>query len=619
MDNQEDDNDFAVDAEFPERTDGQPGPPDDWQRLSWFSFADIEWWYRWPSGWRRDPPPVRALGHAGGEYTFVTAAGEVRSWTSGALHGRGGMADLFGGPSRWAARHYPALDREGNPTGRAHQPSCMERLIWVCTQIGYLDQSVQYRGVGTWRGPEGEPIVHAGDRVFHAGRILAPGAVIGDAVYVIAGVREAPDHVVVGRGEYEWAAGDASLGRMVTAHLDEWHWDQEDGEARDLFQGGLWCGKLASALTWLPHMFVRAPFGSGKSSLLRYVRALLGGSAHAVLKTYSKAFIEQNYSHAAAALLLDEAESDHDPHRIRGLIELVRLLSDDGAEGGRGSTSGKARRLDVHGPVIMAATVSEEWRPQDRSRIAYLELRGLRDRRDHPPAPPEIMAAQLHRAAEMSPALRARAIARWAEFKVNLAIARAAVLAMGGQPRDADQVGHLIAGWWTMTRDGPLDPEVARLDRFRRFIVSISEEDDGEDEPTRCLQTMFGSSPEKWIGGERVTIGQVIAEAREDAGASWRRTLLPYGLMLIRQEGESWAQAWLAVANHHPGLDELLGKYPQYQGKKRRQILGDLRRTIDGVEWAVKRSETHARIGGTQTRYVLVPPVFLPSKGEETT
>ena len=616
-DNEEDD--FAVDAEFPERPDGQPGPPDDWQRASWFSFADCEWWYRFPSGWRRDPPPVRPLGHAAGEFTFVTAAGEVRSWNSAALHGRGGLADLFGGDKQWVLRHYEARDREGNPTGRPNVAALMERLIWVCHRTSYLDQSVQYRGAGTWRGPDGEPIVHAGDRVFHRGDILGPGAVIGDSVYVIAGLREAPDHAVVGRGGYEWMAGDAALGRTVTAHLDEWHWDQEDGEARDLFQGALWCGMLSASLTWLPHTFIRAPYGSGKSSLLRYARALLGGASHPVLRTYSKAFIEQAYGHAAAALLLDETESDTDPHRFRALFELIRLLSDDGAEGGRGSSSGKARRLDVHGPVIMAATVSEDWRPQDRSRISYLELRGLRDRRDHPPSPPEVMAAQLQRAAEMSPALRARALGRWADFRASLAIARQAVLAMGGSPRDADQVGHPIAGWWTMTQDGPLDLELARLERFRRFVVSLTEEEEGEDDGNRCLQTIFGLPPDKWIGGERLTIGQVIAEAREDAGTSWRRTLLPYGMMLVRHPGESWKHAWLAIGNHHPGLDELLAKYPQYQGKKRRQILGDLRRTIDGIEWAVKRSETHARIGGTQTRYLLIPPVFLPLKEEEST
>src|SRR4029450_4691781 len=108
-------------------------------------------------------------------------------------------------------------------------------------------------------------------------------------------------------GAFRWEAGAASLGRTVTAHLDEWNWDS--AEARDLYQGGLHCNMLCSALSWLPHKFVLAPFGSGRSSLLRYSRTLLGGGAHPVLNTYSKAYIEQKFRGTAAALYLDEAES----------------------------------------------------------------------------------------------------------------------------------------------------------------------------------------------------------------------------------------------------------------------------------------------------------------------
>jgi hypothetical protein len=172
----------------------------------------------------------------------------------------------------------------------------------------------------------------------------------------------------------------------VSGHLDEWVWDS--AEARDLFQGGLHCDMLCSALAWLPHKFVLAPYGSGKSSLLRYARALGGGSAHAVQKTYSKAYLEQNFAGTACAFYLDETESDSEGDRIRRIFELVRLLSDDGAEGGRGSSGGKSRKLDVHGTVTMAATVTEEWPPQDRSRITLLELRPFRDR-VAAPAPPE--------------------------------------------------------------------------------------------------------------------------------------------------------------------------------------------------------------------------------------
>lgn len=608
--------DFALDSDFPEPAEGG-GPPDDWGRPTYFNYRTREFWRRMPSGtWQVDPPPVRPLGYAGGDYWFVTGAGEVRAFTSAALHGRGGLADLFGGKVEWAARHFPARDREGMPTGRPNAQLCMERLISICVRTEFMDGSLQVRGVGTWRGPDGLPIVHAGDRIFHDDRIWDPGAKIGEALYVIGGRREPPLHVEDGKGGYEWTPADSSVGRTVTAHLDEWAWDTP--EERDLFQGSLYCNMLCAALTWLPHVFVLAPYGSGKSSLLRYARALVGGAGHPVQKTYSKAWIEQHFSATAGALFLDEMESDQESMRIKRLFELIRLLSDDGAEGGRGSASGKSRKLDVHGTVTMAATTSEEWRPQDRSRITLLSVRPFTSRSDRPPAPPEILNAQLQVASKSSAGLRARAIALWPLFQANLKVARAAILAMGGQPRDADQLGQLVAGWWTMISDQVLT-EDDDLERFRPFIVSLVEREELDDEPTICLETILGSTPDKWIGGERVTIGQLIAMGRDPDNSSARRALLPYGLMLMKLDGESWPQAWLAIANRHPGLDGLLSSYPEYQGKKRRQILGELRREIDGVVWTAKKSESHARIGGTQTRYVLIPPPFLPSGGEEQT
>lgn len=625
------DEDFALDSdlEFPQRDDGREGPPDDWKRDYWFDFKGREFWYRWTEDgpWRRDPPKLQPLGHGDGVYQFVTAIGEPRAFTSSQLFGRGGMADLFGGDLRWATRHFPMTDKEGHPTGRPNAGLCMERMIQLCIAAGYLDGALRIRSIGTWRGPDGRPVVHAGDRIFSNGEIRAPGARLGEALYVIGGRREPPLNRALPLDGYEWVPADAAAGRTITSHLDEWAWDSP--EDRDLFQGSLHCSMLCAALSWLSHVFVLAPYGSGKSHLLRYAKTVVGGAAHPVLNTYTKAYIEQHFTSTGMALFLDELESAEESTRIRRLFELIRALSDDGAEGGRGSAGGKTRKLDVHGTVTMAATTSEEWRPQDRSRITVLSLRPFASRGDsHPPAPPEYRAAQLARAAEMSAALRARALDRWDLFQANLKVAREAILRMGGAPRDGDQLGHLIAGWSTMTTDDPLDAgDHEALERFRPYIVSLAEADDGDDEPTVCLNTIFGLAPDKWIGGERVTVGQLVALARGDSGSGARRALLPYGLMLVRNEGEGWEQAWLAVANRHAGLDGLLAGYPQYQGKPRQQVLAELTLTTpppsgsDGlpIVWKAVKGPDKARIGGSQTRYLLVPPVFLPPPVAEAT
>jgi hypothetical protein len=59
------------------------------------------------------------------------------------------------------------------------------------------------------------------------------------------------------------------------------------------------------------------------------------------VKDYTKAFLEQNFSHTSCALLMDEAEGDKEGVMSR-LWNLILLLSDHGATGGRGSASGQS-------------------------------------------------------------------------------------------------------------------------------------------------------------------------------------------------------------------------------------------------------------------------------------
>jgi hypothetical protein len=612
------DDDFAVDSIDPApRDDGKPGPPESWVMPSWYDRQDNDWYWKG----QPDPCPVTPLGHVDGQYVFVTLAGERRHFTSSQLHGRGGLVDLFGGQLWWPLRHFRNYDiAKAQHAGSLQRERCIAALIRAAIAAGYYDNSTPRRSIGTWRGPDGQPIVHAGDRIFWNGEIHQPGALIGDALYVIGGSRPAPSYINDGRDGYDWAPAPVAAGHKVAADLEEWHW--QDPEARDLFLGGLACDMLGDAPLWRPHKFVRAPAGSGKSTLLKYARALLGGAAHPIQRSYSKAFLEQRFSGTSSALLLDEMESDSESDRVRHLFELIRLLSDDGASGGRGTSGGQAREFDVHGTVTMVATVTEQWRPADRSRIVMLELRPLRDR-DDPPAPPETVAGLIEAAAEASPAVRARMIERYGLFLDNLAIARQRILELGGSPRDSDQLGHLIAGWATLTSDKVLNEDDARgLERFKPYILTVSDAEDQADDPGELFNVLLGLPAQTWKGGEQLTVGQVIARARESDNADFRRALLSHGLRLEKLADEIWDQAWLAIANKHPGLDRLLADYKQYQGPKRAQILAGLRRTIIGPGGVAqvheaKPSDSPLRFAGPQSRALLVPPQLLPRVADE--
>ena len=604
------DDDFSSDSSDPAAP--REGPPEDWDGATWFDFAAGEWWALLPTRdgqtWRRDPPPVIAQGHRGGEYIFVTRARELREFTAGALHGRGGLADLFGGDHRWATRHYPGRDREGNPTGRPNAPALMEAMIRQCVDhAGYYDGSLPLRSIGVWAGPDGQPLVHDGARIFWKGIVHDPGEQIGEARYVLGSNRQAPAYVNLGRDGYEWEPSPLSDWAVVLAWLDEWHWAEP--EALDLFAGAIWCLMLGDAPRWKSHTFVRAIAGSGKSTLLKLVAALVGGQAHPIQRTVSRARLEERFNHSAGALLLEEAEGDpgQEAERMKRILDLLLLLSDDGAVGGR-----FRREIDLHGPAMLVATLTDEWRATLKSRITLLELKRLGDRPGRDLLDESALAALTARAAELSPGLRARAIARFPLFQENLALIRTKILAMGGDTRNAAQVGHLLAGWACMSWDTPIsEDELGRLERFREYLLAVRDAEEGSDDASECFSVLLGlPAQNEWHGGRKLTIGQLVARGREPDGDDWRKQLLPYGLRLEKLPGEFWNQAWLAIANAHPGLDRLFADYPQYRGgERRRTILSDLR--------GAKPSARPLRFAGPQKRALLVPPELLPSVADD--
>src|SRR6267154_2340428 len=154
---------FAVDCDYAPPEEGHTGPPPRWTKQSWFNCETGEWWW---CG-QPDPCPAEPLGHIDGQYVFRTAAGEVCRFTSGALHANGGPSDLFGGKMEWPLRHFRKWDpNKGANVGSFQKLSCMAAMIRACILTGYYDNAVPHRSVGTWRGPDGRPIVHAGDRIF---------------------------------------------------------------------------------------------------------------------------------------------------------------------------------------------------------------------------------------------------------------------------------------------------------------------------------------------------------------------------------------------------------------------------------------------------------------------
>lgn len=506
--------DFAVE---PPPLDDAPrdepaGPPERYALGSWYDWSRHDWWF----DSEPDPCPVQSLGHSkGGVYHFVTPRGEYRTFTSTQLHRSGGLADLFAARVWWLVRHFPGVDRNGNPTRRPNMVIAAEAMMRACVDAGFLSADIKMRLAGIWRDERsGRPVVHAGDALICDGEVFRPGTRLGAPLYVIAGRVERPATTKTSSGKVRYAAVGPDVGQTFVAAALNWTF-MHDGAA-ELTVGFCAAGTLGDATDWRSHAFFRAR-PAGKSTLMRLLHAAAGGAGQDIVTTYSGPFIEQAYHTQARLLLLDENESDADPNRTKRITDLVKLLSDQGgAKGGRGGADGTARTLDVHGAVGMAATVRGQWKQQDRERITVLELDRF-ERDERPLLTHDQVEALIRQAEEMSPLLRARMLGRWDLFRENVALARKRIFELGGTARDGNQLGHLLAGWWTLTCDNPADADM--LDdigkRFVRWIVSINDAAEGTNPAMQCWNRMLGEDAHVWRGGETLTVGQVIARARE--------------------------------------------------------------------------------------------------------
>lgn len=568
-----------------------------------------------------DPCPVRALGFNSGTMFFTSARHEYREVAASALPRIGVIADLFGGDLTWPLRHfYKEPRRHGGGGVPVDTETLAVELVWMCGQAGQFDTSIALRGPGVWRGVDGKPIVHCGDVLLdHAGAPHPPGMRVGTALYRSWAAQQRPATVREG-GRARWSPAPADVGQAFVTALGEWRWSRPDTET-ELFAGGVAHAMLGNAVPWHCHMFVRAQSGAGKSTLLRFADAALGAGSHGVLNNVTAAYIQSSFSSQARAICLDEYENDTDEDRLRRLTEMIRLMSEsDGGRGGRGSGSGETRDIRLTGSVIMAATLREAMRPQDMNRITMFRALKLYD------APPVDDVEKADRAAAVdriqgliedfghhSPALRARMIGSVDLYRENATRARATLLGWGVSQRDAMQLGHLVAGFWTLTGDEPADD--ALREGMSKYLVHLPEaSDDADDDPTMdqdvrdLLNVLYGAEDHlTWSGGSRSTVGQLIARGRNDRSmdsGQARERLAPLGLRLIKGEAHwEWSQASLAVANKHTGLLKIFEK-SDYRNGKWAQVLED---------WAATCPLKPTQFAGPKSRARLIPAQYLPS------
>ena len=413
--------------------------------------------------------------------------------------------------------------------------------VAACARKGTLNIADKVRGTGAWLGPNGQLILHCGERVLVGAHWQPPGEIMGN-IYPAQSPTPLP-------AEHYAPGGSNGPANEAKTLFDAWQWKRPDIDPH-LLLGAICAAKVGGALRWRPTAWLTGDFGTGKSTLLEYFAGLLGeGGVHTTVDA-TPAGIWQRTRQSSHPVLIDEAEAEGDPRRMSGMIKLARAASSGGVVY-RGGSEHAPVHFTIQGCFVFGSILILGLTPQDRSRITVLELEALAGIK-----PPAISAAKLK---AMGEALTRRMVDAWPRLADIFEQYRNALAEHGHRARSADQLGILLACAHVALHDDGL-PAADYLDLW---CERLPPEREAAKDHQNCVAHLLTAAIDPFRGGARRTVAQWLDDARSgDQGqpAEANKALETYGMSIEigpAPGGGLTPLRFLYVANNHRGLAQL--------------------------------------------------------------
>ncbi|WP_086644246.1 ATP-binding protein [Acetobacter sp. DsW_063] len=457
--------------------------------------------------------PVYSIGHLDGVFYFLDTVGQPRALKAAQLTRRPDLLGLFGGSTFWLKDKFPktAKVKEKDAAGDEVTKEIVvdfninrsaEFLQRECFKAGLYGDHIKIRKPGIWPAPDGMPIVHCGDRVLIGSRLEHPGTRIGNQIWAGSPAQPRPGQPC-----------DAMIARLLLSQIDELFNFRIPGSGI-IVMGMLACAYYGAAIPWRPAGFLTGPAGSGKSSLLKVLSEAI--PLKFATNDASKAGIEQTVDGRAIPMIIDEASDRIDQRMARALLDLVlSATSGDGTQGARGGSDGVARKISVSGSIIMASIRPPDMEAQHFGRFTIVEMMAAAKGADHTAQHRELAEW----AREHGPALWGRALSGWERYREARLILRAAVSRAGCQPREMDQMGSLLAGWWTMLNDHmPTEAEADNAVRGIEGYIRGAEEVQQVSGTQQMIDHWLSQVVQMQRSTERRSIGALISRMLKPDG-----------------------------------------------------------------------------------------------------
>lgn len=499
---------------------------------------------------------------------------------------------LFG--ALWCDQHYTEFDAKKKEFVFNHKRLSTD-ILTACQAAGPYSETLERR-VGVWKMQDGQLVVN-GRQLWRA-----------DGTVLEHGIHEGRVYPVSGDVGFDLSTPIASKEDVntVLAAFNSPQWMHP--MAGEIVLGFLGMSLVSTALTRRPHVLLTGPAACGKSTVLNYVRLMLGSLAHPCTGPQSMAGLYQSLGGTSKVVVHDEFEADSRNKAYKDTLEIARMSYSlqEGDEGiVKGTVTGKAKSYRFGSPFIAAAISPGKMEPADLTRWVVLEAKGK-------PLGVKMTDSQVR---EIGPKLARLFMSRWSVFQASEDVVRECILALGGDGRMADTVGTLLASYWAFVSDTPATDEdaqflVSMLGIEERIAVhQVSDE-------LQCLEALTSRVlPFKVVDGaalvsRHLSIAQVIETVCKDP------TGQPELVMRMAQMG-------LRVAFSKGRWSLYIVNSPMHQ---------ELRKLFSGTKWATggwsvvlrrlpggeeSTQRIGAGLGAAKVTVVDVPEHLLPGDDED--
>ncbi len=503
------------------------------------------------------PPdcPVEPLGIKGNMAFFLDQKRQIIAMKSSDLN-RGNIVALFGEQQDLLFTYWPRFtvtEKKGqivkNISGWRPEQG-QQCLFSEASRRGVWDIHERVRGPGSWQDEDGGLIMHCGDLLYQGETALTPRT-IGPHVYPADAPKPRPDLKTAGIDEAQ----------ELLALLRSWTWRRPEVDP-ELLLGWIVAAMVGGALDWRPLIWITGDRATGKSTLHKIIKAVMGAGGIIGSSDASAAGLWQRVGHASLPVALDELEAEQNDTKAQNIIKLARIAA-SGDQMLRGGANHDSSSFTVRSCFLFSSILIPPRLGQDVSRMAVLQLDEL-DGKTQP-------HIDVKRLGEIGAALRGRLVRHWPRLKDLIETWKLQLAQAGHNGRGGDLFGPLLACHDIVTSDYAPDGETLTLwaQRLNRALIADSADEESNHE--KCVRFLMGSPLDFYRAGERRTIGAWIIQAagmdkeyfetkhREEAN----RALGNIGLMVQDKKfGDNPVYKVLHVAIDHPGLMQVFRDSP---------------------------------------------------------